>query len=378
MAGKGLELEEPVAGTIRVATYNVSLHRRAYGELSRDLEQGDDQAERLARIIRAVRPDILLANEVDYDGGRSAELLLTKYFGNASAARPLRFCYSSEVNTGLSSGLDLNGDGRVEGPGDAWGFGAYPGQYGLAVFSRFPIDASQVQSFQKFLWSHMPGALRPKKSDGTAYWPDAVWSQLRLSSKTHLDIPISIDGQVLHLLVSHPTPPVFDGEEDRNGCRNHDEIRLLKDYATGGAGSEYLLSDQGRVGPLPAGSRFVILGDLNADPVDGDGQHAAITALLASPRIRSQPVPRSQGGVEAANRQGGANRSQVGDPGEDTGDFNDSRPGNLRCDFVLPSIECEVVACGVYWPSPDELAATDPKLLEASDHRLVWVDLRLP
>jgi len=33
-------------------------------------------------------------------------------------------------------------------------------------------------------------------------------------------------GQVIHILASHPTPPVFDGVEDRNGRRNHDEIRL--------------------------------------------------------------------------------------------------------------------------------------------------------
>ena len=28
----------------------------------------------------------------------------------------------------------------------------------------------------------------------------------------------------------HPTPPVFDGPDDHNGTRNHDEIRFWSDY----------------------------------------------------------------------------------------------------------------------------------------------------
>ncbi|MDQ3106173.1 MAG: GAF domain-containing protein, partial [Actinomycetota bacterium] len=49
---------------------------------------------------------------------------------------------------------------------------------------------------------------------------------LRLSSKSHWDVTLNIGGTLVHALVSHPTPPVFDGTEDRNGKRNHDEIRF--------------------------------------------------------------------------------------------------------------------------------------------------------
>ena len=52
----------------------------------------------------------------------------------------------------------------------------------------------------------------------------------RLSSKSHWDVPIRIGRETVHFLVSHPTPPVFDGPEDRNGTRNHDEIRFWADY----------------------------------------------------------------------------------------------------------------------------------------------------
>jgi Endonuclease/Exonuclease/phosphatase family len=375
-----LRLPAPQPDSIRIATFNVSLHRKALGELSSDLERGDKQLERLARIIGLVQPDILLANEVDYDGGKSARLLLEKCFSkSASSDRALKYFFTSESNTGLPSGLDLDHDGKVGGPNDAYGFGVYPGQYALAVFSRFPIDESSVRTFQKFLWSQMPGALRPIKGDGVPYWSDEIWPKLRLSSKTHMDVPINVDGKVLHVLASHPTPPVFDKEEDRNGCRNHDEIRLIMDYANGGLGTEYLISDQGTKGPLDAKSNFVILGDLNADPKDGGGKRAAIEALLNSPRVEAvRPAPRSQGAVEASTKQGKINLRQSGDPAEDTSDFNDQNSGNLRCDFVLPSNNCEVVASGVFWPTEDELKDIDPQLLSASDHRLVWVDMKLP
>ncbi len=375
-----LRLPPPQANTVRVATFNVSLHRKAFGELSKNLENGDEQAARIAKIIGAVQPDVLLANEVDFDGGKSAKLLLDKYLSPASSPnRALKYFFTSESNTGIPSGLDLNNDGKIGGPNDAHGFGIYPGQYGLVVFSRFPVDESGVRTFQKFLWSQMPGALKPIRGDGVPYWSEDVWSKLRLSSKTHMDVPINIDGKVLHVLASHPTPPVFDKEEDRNGCRNHDEIRLMMDYANGGAGTDYLVSDQETRGPIERTASFVIMGDLNADPKDGGGKREAIAALLNSPRVKtSQPAPRSQGGVEATAKQGKINRRQTGDPAEDTSDFNDQNSGNLRCDFVLPSNDCEIVASGVFWPTEEELATVDPKLLSASDHRLVWMDIRLP
>ena len=84
----------------------------------------------------------------------------------------------------------------------------------------------------------------------------------------------------MHVLASHPTPPAFDGPEDRNGKRNHDEIRLWADYLTGGAAAGYLGAS------LPEDEPFVILGDLNADPLDGGSVPGAIQQLLNHPRIQ--------------------------------------------------------------------------------------------
>ena len=179
----------------------------------------------------------------------------------------------------------------------------------------------------------------------------------------------------LHVLASHPTPPAFDGPEDRNGRRNHDEIRFWADYLTRNGGG-YIRDDAGVRGGLK-GKAFVILGDLNSDPNDGASLPGAIRALLAHPRIDASFVPRSAGAAQAAEIQRGANTTQRGDAREDTADFNDNAVGNLRADYLLPSRSLRVCAGGVFWPTLD---APDATLVwgmppPSSDHRLVWLDV---
>src|SRR5690606_28109034 len=117
---------------------------------------------------------------------------------------------------------------------------------------------------------------------GASWHADAIWDQLRLSSKSHWDVPVRTPLGVVHVLASHPTPPVFDGAERRNSARNHDEIRLWSEYLSA-ADADWLCDDRGRCGGLQPGARFVILGDLNNDPADGDGRHEAIVELLEHP-----------------------------------------------------------------------------------------------
>jgi hypothetical protein len=99
--------------------------------------------------------------------------------------------------------------------------------------SKFPIDKAAVREFRKFLWKDMPGAKLPDDAataaPGDWYSPE-ILAKFRLSSKNHCDVPVTIEGQRVHLLLSHPTPPVFDGVEDRNGRRNPDALRFCKDY----------------------------------------------------------------------------------------------------------------------------------------------------
>jgi hypothetical protein len=209
------------------------------------------------------------------------------------------------------------------------------------------------------------------------YSPDEL-DVFRLSSKSHWDLPVRIDDQVVHLLASHPTPPVFDGPEDRNGTRNFDEIRFWADYVTGGPTSRYIYDDDGRVGGLPRGASFVIVGDQNSDPLDGDSIPGAAQQLLEHPRVNVTVTPDSEGAVEQSALQGGANLTHRSDPRFDTADFADTAPGNLRADYVLPSSQLLIKDAGVFWPLADDplfrLVGTFP--FPSSDHRLVWVDVR--
>ncbi len=374
----------PAEGTIRVATYNVSLHRKKLGELAENLQQDDAQAVQLARVIQTVRPDIFLVNEIDYvPEAKTAVLFRDKFlhqyssFGGSKKPKlEWPFFFAGPVNTGVDSGLDLNQNGKVKDPDDSWGFGYYDGQYGMAVYSRFPIDNDGVRTFQNFRWASMPDAKKPIRKDGKPFWDDEIWEKLRLSSKSHWDIPIEVDGKKLHLLASHPTPPVFDGSEDRNGCRNHDEIRFWTDYISSESQSAYIEDDLGKAGGLKSGEPFVIVGDLNSDPNDGDGQRQGIQELLAHSRIGKLRTPTSRGGELAAMEQAKANKKHQGDAKQDTADFGDDRSGNLRCDFVLPSSNFIVVDCGVFWPTPDECKSLGIDSLDISDHRMVWVDIK--
>jgi Endonuclease/Exonuclease/phosphatase family len=370
---------------VRFATFNASLNRAAAGQLIADLSTPDNlQAQNAAETIQRVRPDVLLINEFDFDAeGEAARLFQRNYLsvghnGAAPIHYPFRFVAPS--NTGIPSGFDLDNDGTVGGPNDAFGFGAYPGQFGMAVYSRFPILRRHVRTFQRFLWRDMPGALLPDDPATPApadwYSPEEL-AVFRLSSKSHWDLPVLIGGRVVHTLVSHPTPPVFDGPEDRNGTRNFDEIRLWADYVVPRR-SRYLYDDQGRRGGLARGASFVIMGDQNSDPFDGDSIPGAAQQLLEHPRVNTSLTPSSPGGPEQAALQGGANQTHRGDPAFDTADFVDvPGPGNLRADYVLPSRDLRMLAARVFWP-----LSTDPLFrlvgvfpFPTSDHRLVWVDV---
>jgi hypothetical protein len=368
--------------SVRFATFNASLNRSAAGGLVADLSAPDNaQAANVAEVIQRVRPDVLLINEFDFDPeGRALRLFQENYLSVPhNGARPIRYPYrfTAPSNTGVPSGHDLNNDGTVGGPDDAFGFGAFPGQFGMAVYSKYPIVAART--FQLFRWQDMPGNLIPE-----GFYTDAERADLRLSSKSHWDLILHIGRRTVHFLVSHPTPPVFDGPEDRNGRRNHDEIRFWADYVSPHH-SRYLYDDAGRRGGLRPGARFVIAGDQNADPFDGDSVAGAAQQLLEHPRVNARFTPDSPGGPAAAERQGGANLTHVGDPRFDTADFADTAPGNLRVDYLLPSRGLPVRGGGVFWPTPEDplfrlVGDFDPSLpggFPTSDHRAVWLDLKL-
>jgi Endonuclease/Exonuclease/phosphatase family len=374
---------------VRFATFNASLNRGAEGQLVEHLSNPsvDDvfrrQARNVAEVIQRIHPDVLLINEFDFDPA-AVQLFHDNFLQvsqNGSAPIEYRYSFIAPSNTGIPTGKDLDNNGTIGGGNDAFGFGAFPGQFGMVVYSNHPIATEDVRTFQLFRWKDMPGNLIPTPF----YSPDEV-DILRLSSKSHWDIPIKIDTKMVHFLVSHPTPPVFDGAEDRNGRRNFDEIRLWADYISPGKAG-YIYDDEGQSGGLKPGELFVIAGDQNSDPVDGDSIPGSIQQLIEHPLVNTKSTPDSAGAVEAAALQGGANTTHKGNPRFDTADFADTAPGNLRADYVLPRKNLKIVDAGVFWPT-----RADPLFrltgvfdfaqwgpvggFPTSDHRLVWIDVR--
>jgi hypothetical protein len=364
--------------TVRFATFNASLNRGVAGQLVTDLSTPDNaQAREVAEVIQRNRPDVLLINEFDY-APAAADLFRDNYLERGqNGARPIDYPYAfiAPSNTGVLTGFDLDRNGSTNTGNDAHGFGLFEGQYGMLVLSKYPIDTRKARTFQNFLWKDMPNAMLPDDPATAAakdWYSPEILNVLRLSSKSHWDVPIKVGrgnaGETVHFLVAHPTPPTFDGAEDRNGTRNNDEIRFWADYTTPGRG-RYIYDDNGRRGGLSPSAKFVVAGDYNSDPFDGDSVPGAIDQLLDAPRV-IETRPGSEGAVLAAQQQGGANTTHEGNPYFDTADFNDNAPGNLRVDYVLPSKGLVPTRAAVYWPT-DELS----RLNDASDHHLVRVDL---
>ncbi|KPP93123.1 MAG: Endonuclease/Exonuclease/phosphatase family [Rhodobacteraceae bacterium HLUCCA08] len=341
------------AETLRIAVFAAPLSRDGPGLLLRDiLRAEDDQIAATVAIIAQVDPDILLLTDVDHDTDLVALTALAEMLNAAGAPYPHRFALRS--NAGMATGLDLDGNGRAGEPRDAQGYGRFAGDGGLALLSRYPVQTDAVRDLSGLLWRDLPGATLPMVDD--APFPSAEAQAVqRLGSTGHWVVPVSVGDRTLTLMAWSATPPVFDGPEDRNGLRNRDELRLWQVLLDGGLGAS----------PAPP---FVILGNAQLDPVDGDGINAAMVDLLADPRLQD-PAPLSEGGRLAADPD------HRGDPALDTADWDG--PGNLRVAYVLPSSDLRVTGSGVFWPAPDrpEARLLGDDGLAAGPHRLVWVDI---
>lgn len=331
------------AETLRVATWNAGLDRKGPGLLVRDLTGDDPQIGAVVRVLAALQADVVVLTSVDYDRGGVALRLLAERLAAAGADYPHRFAF--RPNTGMETGFDIDGNGRTGDPRDAQGFGLFSGHAGMAVLSRLPIDTEGARDFSDFLWRDLPGGLGDDPKD--------LAEIQRLATTGFWDVPVATASGPLHLLAWHATPPVFDGPEDRNGRRNHDEAFFW-----------HLFLD-GALPMTPPDAPFVLLGDGNLDPADGDGRREGIGRLLAHPALQD---PRPTGG------HGRSEPAQKGDPALDTVLYADI--GGLRLDYVLPSSDLTVTGSGVMWPAPDDPLL--PDLIAASHHFPVWVDITLP
>ncbi len=260
----------------------------------------------------------------------------------------------------------------------------------MAVFSRYPIVTDRVRTFQHFRWADMPGALLPD-DPATAAPAGLVLGrgargrpaveQVALGragpgrreppgpGRPHGALP-RLAPDAAHLRrrrgpQRHPQPrrdPVL-GRLRLRRPRRPLRVRRRRAAAAG----------------WRAGASFVIAGDQNSDPVDGDSVPGAIQQLLDHPRV-TDPRPasqRRQGGVRAAGRRQPRARGQPALRHRRLRGHPARQPaGRLRAALHATS---RCVGAGVFWPvqaNPlSRLTGTFP--FPSSDHRSVWVDVQV-
>jgi len=369
---------EQASNSVRIALFNI--WEMSTEKLTNVDSLGRGQEQQLlaaAKIIKEIDPDVLVINEIDHDinaVGRGEDLSLNlKRFQDAYLdSLQYEYLYIAPCNTGILAGKDFDNNdivatdadrGSRDHGADCYGYGSYPGQYSMAILSKFPLDSHKARTFQNFLWKDLPNNLLP----GDWYSEDEI-EIFRLSSKSHWDVPLLLGQKTIHLLVSHPTPPGFDGPEDRNGKRNFDEIKMWTHYING---DSVLIDDMGVRGGLAESESFIVLGDLNAGP-RGDtlvaGQRA-IDQLLDHPKI--------QDCAKLLTSKGALNGRDPGSPLNIENWTSGRGTRGRRIDHILPSKDLKVLRGGVYWPDAGANPQGEARAQKASDHRLVWLDVEI-
>lgn len=315
------------ANPIRVALFHTELERKAPGLLFRDIGKGSADILAAARRVANAQADVAVLLGVDFDVHNLALWRFSdRVFELGGPDYPHAF--STRPNTGMPSGMDLDGDGRTGTPRDAQGYGRFSGQGGMGILSRFPIIDTDFEDYSASLWAEFDWADLPRDAEGL-FPSQETYDYQRLSTTGHWVVPIAIDeNNTLRLGAFHASPPAFDGPEDRNGKRNADEIRFWAHY----------------LDRTPPEKDPVIIGDANLDPVRGDGHHSAIGTLLAHPGL-IDPFPENPPTV----------------------DWSEIGLGQRRTDYILPPLQWQVIDQGILWPEDQHD--------DESRHAVVWVDL---
>ena len=305
-------------------------------------------------------------------------------------------------------------------PDDTFGFGYFHGHYAFGVMSKYELDRENERTFQTFKLKDMPNGTQYRSKvdnrinsnsnkdkykdangannstplkEGDNWHNDTEWNNFRMSSKNHVDLPVKVGKQIIHLLLSHPTPPAFDKVSPQNVLRNRAEVEFWKHYINN---EQSIYDDKGNKGGIDGSKeKFIILGDLNADNYGGadddkkGDKHKpsdyntgnGIRNLVGDKKINQLTIAHD---AEYAPKSNAAKTHQSNNPHPHpelrTAVFG-SRP-----DWAIASSTLEVVGSGLYWD--DQWQATynlfiDPRLGNygnskevSSDHRLVWVDVR--
>ncbi len=367
---------------VRIAQFNIwEMSTKKLTEIDSNGVGQNEQLIAAAEIIRKINPDVLVVNEIDHDidalnSGKDISLNAHRfnesYLNQGEKSFHYPYVYVAPCNTGFLAGKDFDNNGKVateadrgsrDHGGDCYGYGSYPGQYSMAILSRYPLQIGKARTFQKFLWKDLPDNLIPTE------WYSANEIEIfRLSSKSHWDVPVQIGEKTIHLLISHPTPPVFDGDEDRNGRRNYDELRMWVHYINN---DSVMVDDSGTRGGLDENESFIIAGDLNAAP-QGDKLE---TGQRSIDQLLNHALINDCG--ELLVSKGALDGREPGPPKYMERRTSGWEGRGLRIDHLLPSKDLKPVSGGVYWPD----STIDPEgaamAKKASDHRMIWLDFDL-
>ncbi|MBI2894546.1 MAG: endonuclease/exonuclease/phosphatase family protein [Deltaproteobacteria bacterium] len=342
------------------------------------LNEDDRQVRAAAEILSRFAPDILSINELQFDlegvpeaglpgapagtlpgsacEGKNARRLADRL----EALHPeLRYPYTV-VALG-NSGLPFEATGELPPELLQRGFGEFPGRFNVALVSRFPILHDQVRVIHDFPWRQLPGNRLAQVEEETGI---VVPDDFPLFEKALVIVPVDVDGVTLHVILVHP---VSSGFNDMNPHRNHDELRGVSLFLDGALPG---------VEPLPAGARFVIVGDLNADPEDGEGIAGAVAQLYEHPLVVAH-FASGEGGTAGMHPERNSFLSGCG-KGDGTIVQNPASRLQLQLDYVLPSVTIGApVASGLFFPSHVESWDDYVLACTASDHRFVWADVDL-
>lgn len=301
--------------TLKIAFWNIDLYRKGPGIALRDiLRQKNSDVKTVTTQINALNADIWVLSGLDYDAESKTVSAL-----NQNLATPYPHVLALRPNVGIPTGLDLDGNGYTDGANDAQAYGFFPGQGGMAILSRLPINYEDNRNFSLFLWKDLPEAQLPPL-------PESAKDILRLSSNGHYETSVLLEnGQKMQLLSWHASTPAFDGKDNRNGKRNHDEnafwLKLLA--------SELAFP--------PPKKPFILIGQANIDPKKGEGDPSVINKLIFEADLQDPLAPFGE-----------------------TVDYGKS-VGPLRVAYILPSQDIKVIDAGHLPP------------IKGARHKPIWI-----
>jgi endonuclease/exonuclease/phosphatase family metal-dependent hydrolase len=355
--------DSAVQGQLRVAQYNIEFLSTI------KLKAKDNQVAAAVKVITRHSPDIIAINEMQHDltgvtspkpggltvGSNNARLMADLLNAANPKARPYKYTVLAMGNFGFTwPGFDSNQHDPYFQYLSA--FGQVQGSINTALISRYPIDTKRVQVITDLEWSKLPGN---KLSELKAKAGYTVPAGFPLFGNSLVVVPVDVDGTEVQFVLLHTTPP--KGKEINN-YRNYDELRGLR------------LLVEGKLpgASLGGASRFVLMGDFNADPDHGDALPGAAAQLLGLPSIALfTPTGAGTYGVNPERNTFSTVCVAAGGPDPATGK-------GWQIDYLLPSKTIGApTKGGMFYPDRATSPADWTLACQASDHMLLWADLLL-